>query len=187
MYNVSYCLGPYALNAFTSANIGRIQTDKERMEEFHRIRDFWAEQFSSLSLKVFKTNVALASKAKVPGFHDLTWQSTVNGRVFATNLVVTCDGFHNHPHTDKDHTRYAFGMWSLIERATGAPYDKEKGGRFGKEEGVKLGDIRGTQFCIDSFRIQVGIGVCNGVYNLLWDTTVCDYYCFFFQLFRILG
>jgi hypothetical protein len=165
-------LGPYTLNAFTSANIGRIQTDKERMEDFHRIRDFWAERFSTLSLKVFKTNVALASKAQVPGFHELRWQLTQNGLVFASNLVVTCDGFHNHSHTDKDHTRYAFGMWGLIIRATGEPYDKEKGIKVGIKEGVKLGEVRDAKFCIDSFGIEVALGVCNGINDVLWDTTV---------------
>ena len=33
--------------------------DGDRMVEFHKLRDFWSERFSSLSLKTFKSNQAL--------------------------------------------------------------------------------------------------------------------------------
>jgi hypothetical protein len=145
------------------------------MEEYHRIRDFWAEWFSTLSFKVFKTNVALALIAKVPGFHELRWQLTQNGLVFASNLVVTCEGFYNYSHTDKDHTRYGFGMWGLILKASGEPYDKEKGVENSEKERVKLGEVKGANFCIDSFGIEVAMGVCNGVADMVWDTTVSIY------------
>lgn len=45
--------------------------DGDRMVEFHKLRDFWSERFSSLSLKTFKSNQALAFDANIPGFDDL--------------------------------------------------------------------------------------------------------------------
>lgn len=144
------------------------------MEAFHLIRDFWAERFSALSLSIFKTNLALALQARVPGFDNLNWQYTPNGRVFASNLVVTCDGFSNHSHTDRDHTRYAFGMFGLVLRATGEPYDKEKGVKVGNKEPIKLGDVRGATFRMDDFGISVEFDKCNGQIEMLWDTKVSE-------------
>lgn len=134
------------------------------MKQFHRIRDFWARRFASLSLTVFKTNLALASEARVQGFDEVNWQFTPNGSVFASNLVVTCEGFNNSPHIDRDHTQYAFGMFGLIDHKTGEPYDRKQGNNIGK--------IKGAKFCLEDFGIEVDFCGCNGVYEMVWDTKV---------------
>ncbi|EGG08178.1 uncharacterized protein MELLADRAFT_84954 [Melampsora larici-populina 98AG31] len=118
--------GVYSISSFGSAIDERIQSDQKRMEQFHRIHDFWAKHFGSLSMFVFQTNLDLASEADVPGFHNAKWQYTQNGKVFASNLVVTCDGFYNEAHLDHDRTRYSFGMFFLANRKTGRPHEKAK-------------------------------------------------------------
>lgn len=52
-------VGAYAMSAFTATSMDRMLTDQERMTQFHKIRDFLAGRFASLSLYVFKTNLAL--------------------------------------------------------------------------------------------------------------------------------
>lgn len=134
------------------------------MEQFHRIRDFWANRFASLSLFAFQTNLALAFQTRVPGFDELNWQYTPSGKVFASNLVVTCEGFYNKPHIDRDRTRYAFGMFGLIHRKTGEPYEKTSRNT--------LGDVKGATFRLDKFGIKVNLGSCNGMCEMVWDTRV---------------
>lgn len=160
-------LGAYAVSAFTAGSEDRLLTDVERMKRFHIIRDFLAERFSTLSLSIFKSNLALALEANIPGFDEPEWQDTPNGKVFASNLVVTWDGFCNRPHTDRDHTRYASGLWSLIDRENGKPIE----GHASK----KLGSVEGACFIVKRFGVKVVLGLCDGIYELLWDLTVPHY------------
>lgn len=159
--------GVYSISSFASATDERIESDRERMEQFQRIRDFWAERFGSLSMFVFQSNLDLASEADVPGFHDVKWQYTQNGKVFASNLVVTCDGFYNEAHVDHDRTRYSFGMFCLANRKTGRPHEK------GKEN--NLGDSKGSTFRVKEYGIFVPFYLCEGVVEMIWDTTIPHY------------
>jgi hypothetical protein len=164
MFNIFDSTGVYAMSAFTATVLDRMLTDQERMTRFHKIRDFLAGRFSSLSLYVFKTNIALGLITEVPGFDDVEWQNTPNGQVFASNITVSCDGFANRIHVDRDHTRYAFGLFGLINRLTGKPCDKE--------EAAKLGSVEGLYFVVKDFGIKVALSRCNGLYEILWDTKV---------------
>lgn len=160
--------GVYALSAFTSAKKERVEEDCARMEEFHKPRDFWAERFATLCFAAFESNVQLASKSKIPGFHQSEWQTTPNGSVFALNLVVTCDGFRNTPHKDEgDHTRYSFGMFSRIDRQTGEPYQL-KGSK-------PRGDVKSASFIMEEFGIEVDFDGCDGVVEMVWDTRSIHY------------
>ncbi|EGG04330.1 uncharacterized protein MELLADRAFT_72421 [Melampsora larici-populina 98AG31] len=82
-------------------------------------------------------------------------------------MVVSCDGFYNEPHTDNDHTRYAFGINCLIDRETGKPYQLE-----GSEN---KGLICGSSFILGDFDIVVDHDRCDGIYETLWDTQVEHY------------
>lgn len=152
------------MSAFGSATDERIESDQDRMKQFHLIQDFWAERFGLLSMFIFQTNLDLASEADVPGFEDIEWQYTQNGKVFASNLVVTCDGFYNEAHVDKDRTRYSFGMFCLANRKTGRPHEKAKESN--------LGHVEGSTFCVEEFGIFVPFDLCEGVIEMIWDTTV---------------
>lgn len=154
------------MSAFTATSEDRMLTDKERMERFHIIRDFLAGRFASLSLYVFKTNLALGLSTNVPGFDDEKWQDTPKGMVFASNMAVSCDGFANRMHIDKDHTRYAFGLFGLINRETGLPCSKE--------EAKSLGSVEDLYFVLKPFGIKIALSRCNGIYEMLWDTKVCN-------------
>lgn len=156
--------GPYCLSDFTCRYLDRILADEIRMATFHWIRDFLAERFSSLALSVFKSNLEIGLITKVPGFDDVEWQDTPNGKVFASNMVVSCDGFYNEPHTDHDHTRYAFGINCLIDRETGKPYQLE-----GSEN---KGSIVGSLFVLKDFDIAVDYDRCDGIYETVWDSQV---------------
>lgn len=134
------------------------------MAKFHQIRDFLAERFGSLAFSVFISNIQLAFDANVPGFDDLEWQDTPNGLVFASNLIVTCDGFFNKPHQDKDHTRYSFGINCLIDRKTGMPYQLEGS--------ANKGTICGAMFIVPEFDIVIDYDRCDGLYETVWDSTV---------------
>lgn len=160
-------LGPYCLSDFTCRYLDRILADEIRMATFHWIRDFLAERFSSLALSVFKSNLEIGLITKVPGFDDVEWQDTPNGKVFASNMVVSCDGFYNEPHTDHDHTRYAFGINCLIDRETGKPYQLE-----GSEN---KGSIVGSLFVLKDFDIAVDYDRCDGIYETVWDSQAEHY------------
>lgn len=160
-------LGAYAVSAFTATTEDRLLTDLERMTRFHIIRDFLAERLSTLSLSIFKTNLALALEARVPGFDELEWQDTPNSRVFASNMVVTWDGFSNRMHTDKDHSRYASGLWCLIDRKTGNPIEAK--------EAKKLGSVDGACFVVKRYGVKVVLSRCDGMYEMLWDVKVPHY------------
>lgn len=159
--------GPYSVSDFTGAQEGRLQTDRERMAGFHKIRDFWATCFSSLCLSAFKSNLDLGTTANVPGFDDVKWQDTPSGQVFASNLAVSCEGFYNKPHKDNDATRYAFGMFSRIDSQTGLPY--QLGGN------INLGDIKGARFVIGQFGIELDFDALDGVFEVVWDSKVKHY------------
>jgi hypothetical protein len=158
--------GAYAISAFTATMEDCMLTDRERMERFHKIRDFLAGRFASLSLFVFKTNLAIGLVTNVPGFDHVEWQDTPNGMVFASNLVISCDGFANRVHIDKDHTRYAFGLFGLINRTTGLPCEKA--------EAAQLGSVEGLYFVIKRFGIKVALTRCNGIYEIIWDSKVSN-------------
>lgn len=160
-------IGVYAMSAFTATKMDRMLTDKQRMERFHIIRDFLAGRFASLSLYVFKTNLAIGLITEIPGFDDVEWQHTPNGMVFASNIAVSCDGFANRIHIDRDHTRYAFGLFSLINRATGQPCSKE--------DAKGLGSVRGLYFVVKAFGVKVALSRCNGLYEILWDSKIPHY------------
>jgi hypothetical protein len=134
------------------------------MTTLHRIRDFWAERFASLSFMIFISNIQIGMDTNVPGFDELEWEATPNGRVFASNVVVTCEGFFNEPHTDFDHTRYAFGFNCLIDRVTGKLHEAD--GPLNK------GKIVGCMFIMKDFDIVVDYDGCDGMYESIWDTTV---------------
>lgn len=157
-------VGAYAMSAFTATSMDRMLTDQERMTQFHKIRDFLAGRFASLSLYVFKTNLALGLLTQVPGFDDVKWQETPNGMVFASNIAVSCDGFANCIHFDRDHTRYAFGLFCLINRLTGQPVSKE--------EAAQLGSVDSLYFVFERFGVKVALSRCNGLYEILWDSKV---------------
>lgn len=156
--------GPYSLNASTSRQEERILEDSTRMDDFFKIRDFWAERFASLSLSTFKSNQSLATNSCVPSFDDKEWEATPNGHVFASNLVVTADCFHNLSHVDRDHTKYSFGMFARIFRETGELYDL-KGA-------VQAGDVHKCAFMVPDYGIEVDFDGCDGIVEMIWDTEV---------------
>lgn len=149
--------------------------DGDRMVEFHKLRDFWSERFSSLSLKTFKSNQALAFDANIPGFDDLKWSTTPNGSVFASNLVVTSQCFYNESHTDNNHSKHAFGMFGNIFQETGQLYDLEAAEKFG--------DVKKCSFVIEEYNVEIDYDVCNGVVEMIWDTTVSLYSLFLLNFF----
>lgn len=155
-------IGCYALNETTSRNPQRIATDQELMARFHEIRDFWAERFSSLSMFAFESNRKLAETTKVPGFDQLKWEDTPNGRVFASNLVVTTD-FHNKSHVDKDKSRYAYGIFACVDRKTGDPHVVEGASPQGR--------LEDAAFMSPKFGVEVSLDGC-GTTELVWDSTV---------------
>lgn len=165
-----YPKGPYSLNTPTSKKEERIEEDSLRMDEFFKIRDFWAERFSSLSLSTFRSNQKLASDSCVPGFDDKEWEATPNGQVFASNLVVTADCFHNISHVDIDHTKYSFGMFGRIFTETGELYDLQGP--------VKAGDVHKCAFMVQDYGIDVDFDGCNGTVEIIWDTEVSWYFDF---------
>jgi hypothetical protein len=79
-------------------------------------------------------------------------------------VVVTCEGFFNEPHTDFNHTRYAFGFNCLIDRVTGKLHEAD--GPLNK------GKIVGCMFIMKDFDIVVDYDGCDGMYESIWDTTV---------------
>lgn len=148
------------------------------MVEFHKIRDFWAERFSSLSLKTFTSNKALASQANIPSFDDLEWSTTPNGSVFASNLVVTAECFYNEPHVDNDHSKHAFGMFGRIFQETGQLYNLEGGEHFG--------DVQNCAFVIEEYDVEADFDGCNGVVEMIWDTTMSLFSVCLIRFFRLL-
>jgi hypothetical protein len=136
------------------------------MARFHKIRDFLAERFASLAFSIFISNLKLAFDAHVPGFDELEWQDTPNGLVFASNMVVTADGFYNDPHEDGDHTRYSYGIHCLIDRVTGLPHQVEGS--------PHKGSICGAMFIMKEFDIVVDLDRLDGLHEIVWDTSVSD-------------
>lgn len=132
------------------------------MAHFHEIRDFWAERFSTLSLHAFNSNLNIAQKAKIPGFDHTEWEETPNGKVFASNLVVTTD-FRNESHVDHDRSRYSYGIFACVDRKTGEPHVVD--GPSTK------GHLAEAGFMSPKFGVEVCFDLC-GTTELVWDSKV---------------
>lgn len=118
-YFGDFNLGPYTLNSKVSLNLSLLQEDQDHAEKLVDIDNFLAEMFATLSLSAFRSNSMLAVSLSAPSWSFTKWHESSNGQVFGTNMVLTCDGFRNSLHTDRDETNYSLGFWGIVDKNTG--------------------------------------------------------------------
>lgn len=144
-----------------------MKNDVQRQMYLPYINHFLAERFSSLSLGAFESNAERAAKCHSPSWASKSFFGSPNGRVFASNLVVTRDEFVNAEHKDNDHSGYAFGLFSLIKRDTGKLYHR---GRTSKH-----GYVKGARFVFSDYNVEVNFDKCDGVVEMVWATDINHY------------
>ncbi|EGG00875.1 uncharacterized protein MELLADRAFT_92935 [Melampsora larici-populina 98AG31] len=107
--------GHYTWNATTAADFRKMEADLKRQDNLPQIESFFAERFSGLSLSAFESNAAIAAQTHAPSWANESFYVSPNAKVFGSNIVVTFDEFVNKRHKDCDETKYAFGLFSLID------------------------------------------------------------------------
>ena len=107
-------LGTYLLIHKASKNLELLLQDSARAELLPLINDFLANIFASLSLSAFKSNTMLASPLSASSWSFKNCSQTINGQVFGSNLVLTCDGFRNVGHEDRDASNFSLGVWGHV-------------------------------------------------------------------------
>ena len=100
-------------------DLALLKKDQDRSKKLVYINNFLAEIFATLSLSAFQSNSMVAASISAPAFSSPQWHESPNGQVFGTNCVLTCDGFRNTMHKDRDETLYSLGFWGIVEEKTG--------------------------------------------------------------------
>lgn len=96
-----------------------LHEDSARAHLLPLIDEFLANIFASLSLSAFQSNAILASLISAPSWSYQNWSQPGNGQVFASNLALTCGGFRNAPHEDRDASNFSLGVWGLVNTKSG--------------------------------------------------------------------
>ncbi len=138
-----------------------MKEDEERQSQLPSIESFMAARFSTLSLHAYQSNCEVGSRFNAPSFASTSASAIQSSEVFASNIVVTFDGFYNSPHCDHDATKYAFGFFGMINRASGSL----------ASSGVD-GKILGSKFCLDDYNVFINYDLCDGVVEQLWNTQI---------------
>ncbi|EGG11473.1 uncharacterized protein MELLADRAFT_91027 [Melampsora larici-populina 98AG31] len=107
--------GHYTWNAEVANDLRKMEADLKRQGNLPVIESFFAERFSSLSLFAFDSNATLAAQTNAPSWGNQSFYVTPNSKVFGSSIVVTCDEFVNKKHKDRDASKYAFGLFSLVD------------------------------------------------------------------------
>lgn len=118
-YIFHFQIGSYALNPKVARDLSLLDEDASRANFLPYIDNFLAECFAKLSLSAFESNTMIAAKLLAPNWSSIHWHLTNNAQVFGTNFIVTCGGFRNAPHRDRDATGFSMGVWGLIDSETG--------------------------------------------------------------------
>ena len=100
-------------------NLALLKQDEARAAKLVNVNNFLAGIFASLSLSAFHSNSMLAKSLSAPSWSWTQWDGSPNSQVFGTNCVLTCDGFRNASHIDRDETGYALGFWGIVDQQTG--------------------------------------------------------------------
>ncbi len=123
-----------------------------------------AKQFETLSLHAYESNCEIGARFNAPSFASTSAATPENLEVFASNVVVTFDGFHNAPHCDHDATQFAFGLFGTINRASGLLSRASANGTHGK--------VLGSHFFLDDYNLFINYDLCDGVVEQVWNTQV---------------
>ena len=141
-----------------------MEADLKRQGNLPAIESFFAERFSGLSLYAFESNAAIASRTNAPSWARDSFYVSPNSKVFGSNIVVTFDEFANKKHKDKDASKYSFGLFTLIDRATGELYSR---GRT-----ASRGNSIGARYVLDDYNLDVNLDSSDGVIEILWNSRV---------------
>ncbi len=138
--------------------------DEERQSQLPSIETFLGNRFSTLSLKAYESNCEIGTKFNAPSFASSSASSTQPSEVFASNVVVTFDGFHNSAHCDHDATKYAFGLFGTVNRGSGLLSSSRAS--------EMSGGVTGGKFCLDDYNVCVNYDLCDGVVEQVWNTQI---------------
>ncbi|EGG01036.1 uncharacterized protein MELLADRAFT_92771 [Melampsora larici-populina 98AG31] len=156
--------GQYTWNEETASDLQKMEEDLKRQGNLPAIESFFAERFSSLSLFAFESNATLAAQSNAPSWANESFYVSPNSKVFGSNIVVTCDEFVNKKHKDRDSSKYAFGLFSLVDRATGKLYQRGLT--------APRGDTLGARFILDDYNVDVNLDASDGVIEMLWNSQI---------------
>ena len=104
------------MNNAVAKDLALLKKDQDRSKKLVYINNFLAKIFGTLSLSAFQSNSMVAASISAPPFSSPQWHESPNGQVFGTNCVLTCDGFRNTMHKDRDETLYSLGFWGIVEK-----------------------------------------------------------------------
>ena len=154
----------YSLNASTSKSLKLIEEDERSQLLLPSIETFMANRFSYLSLAAYQSNCEIGSSTNVPSFSATSAQIQEDTDVFASNVIVTFDGFHNGPHADNDASKDSFGLFATIHQ--------EDGTLSPSPNGVDEGRFQHSCFVLDKYNTIINFDRCNGVVEQIWNITV---------------
>ena len=157
-------IGHYTWNADTASDLHKMEADLKRQGNLPAIESFFAERFSSLSLFAFESNATLAAQSNAPSWANASFYVSPNSKVFGSNIVVTCDEFVNKKHKDRDSSKYAFGLFSLVDRATGELYQRGLT--------APRGNTLGARFILDDYNVDVNLDASDGIIEILWNSQI---------------
>ncbi|EGG00995.1 uncharacterized protein MELLADRAFT_92839 [Melampsora larici-populina 98AG31] len=156
--------GHYTWNQATSADLRKMEADLKRQGNLPEIESFMAERFSGLSLHAFESNASIAARTNAPSWASESFYVSPNAKVFGSNIVVTCDQFVNKKHKDKDCSKYVFGLFGLVDRASGRLYQRGKT--------APRGTIMGGRFVLNDYNVDVNLEASDGVIEMIWNSQV---------------
>lgn len=154
----------YALNATTSGKLEKIEEDEETQLFLPSIEDFMSSRFSSLSLKAYQSNCQIGVQTNVPAFSSTSAHVPENKDVFASNVIITCDGFYNGSHADNDASKFSLGFFATIEQKHGCLSPSPSGATESR--------FSGSRFLLDDYNTIVNHDLCDGVVEQIWNTGI---------------
>lgn len=154
--------GQYTWNEATAADYRKMEADLKRQGNLPAIESFFAERFSGLSLAAFQSNATLAARTNAPSWANESFYVSPNAQVFGSNITVTFDEFANKKHKDRDASKYAFGFFGLIDRATGEFYHRGST--------APRGNTLGARFVLDDYNFDINLDATDGIIEMLWNS-----------------
>lgn len=133
------------------------------MKKLPAIERFLKERFLTLSTTTYEKNCKTAADENCPSWASSHFFTRPNGQTFGSNVVVTCDGFANAPHKDRDATGHAIGLFGLSNRKTGHLYRNVGGG-------ARSWRVDDAYFRFKDYNFQIRLGQQNRVMEILWAT-----------------
>lgn len=91
-------------------------------------------------------------------FDNANWKWSPNVHIWASSVSITQDNFSNLAHKDVDASESSFGMFALVNRATGQ-----------HQQASKLPFSIHSVFNLTEYGVYVHFHLCDGVVEMVWN------------------